>query len=144
MKSLLLALALMTPAAAVLAADAPTLPVTPAPAGAEVYIISPQDGATVPQSFTVRFGLKGMGVAPAGVSHENTGHHHLLVDVKVLPPAGQPIPKDEQHLHFGGGQTETTLKLSPGTHTLQLELGDANHIPFDKPLVSKVVTVHVK
>ena len=127
-----------------MAADAPALPVTKATAGAEVYIVSPQDGATVSQTFTVRFGLKGMGVAPAGVTHENTGHHHLLVDVKVLPAAGQPIPKDEQHLHFGGGQTETTLKLLPGTHTLQLELGDANHIPFDPPLVSKMITVHVK
>jgi hypothetical protein len=144
MKRLLLALALLTTAGSALAADAPGLPVTKATAGAEVYIISPQDGATVPQSFTVRFGLKGMGVAPAGVVHENTGHHHLLIDVKELPAAGQPIPKDEQHLHFGGGQTETTLKLSPGTHTLQLELGDSNHIPFDPPLVSKTITVHVK
>jgi uncharacterized protein DUF4399 len=146
MKRLLFALALVTATSigSALAADAAALPVTKAPAGAEVYIISPQDGATVPQSFTVRFGLKGMGVAPAGVTHENTGHHHLLVDVKVLPVAGQPIPKDEQHLHFGGGQTETTLKLSPGTHTLQLELGDTNHIPFDPPLVSKMITIHVK
>jgi hypothetical protein len=144
MKRLLLALALVTTAGYALAADTPALPVTKAPAGAEVYIISPQDGATVPQSFTVRFGLKGMGVAPAGVVHENTGHHHLLVDVKELPSAGQPIPKDEQHIHFGGGQTETTLKLAPGTHTLQLELGDSNHIPFDPPLVSKPITVHVK
>jgi hypothetical protein len=144
MKRLLLALALVTTAGYALAADAPALPVTKAPAGAEVYIISPQDGATVPENFTVRFGLKGMGVAPAGVVHDNTGHHHLLVDVKVLPAAGQPIPKDEQHLHFGGGQTETTLKLSPGTHTLQLELGDSNHIPFDPPVVSKPITVHVK
>lgn len=144
MKRLLLALALVTSAGSALAADAPALPVTKATAGAEVYIVSPQDGATVSQTFTVRFGLKGMGVAPAGVTHENTGHHHLLVDVKVLPAAGQPIPKDEQHLHFGGGQTETTLKLLPGTHTLQLELGDANHIPFDPPLVSKMITVHVK
>jgi hypothetical protein len=144
MKRLLLALALVTTAGYALAADAPALPVTKAPAGAEVYIISPQDGATVSQSFTVRFGLKGMGVAPAGVAHENTGHHHLLVDVKVLPTAGQPIPKDEQHIHFGGGQTEGTVKLPPGTHTLQLELGDSNHIPFDPPVVSKPITVHVK
>ncbi|GLQ94107.1 DUF4399 domain-containing protein [Dyella acidisoli] len=144
MKRLLLVVALATATGSIFAAEAPALPVTKAPAGAEVYIISPQDGATVPQSFTVRFGLKGMGVAPAGDAHEKTGHHHLLVDVKDLPPAGQPILKDEQHLHFGGGQTETTLKLSPGTHTLQLELGDTNHIPFDPPVVSKVVTVHVK
>jgi hypothetical protein len=144
MKRLLFTLALVASAGSALAADAPTLPVTKAPAGAQVYIISPQDGATVSQTFTVRFGLKGMGVAPAGVAHENTGHHHLLIDVKDLPAAGQPIPKDEQHVHFGGGQTEATVTLKPGTHTLQLELGDLNHIPFDPALVSKVVTVHVK
>lgn len=144
MKHLLLAVAFAAVAGTALAADAPALPVTKAPAGAEVYIISPQDGATVPQTFTVRFGLKGMGVAPAGVVHAKTGHHHLLVDVKALPPAGQPIPNDKQHMHFGGGQTETTLTLPPGTHTLQLDLGDANHIPFDPPVVSKAITVHVK
>jgi hypothetical protein len=144
MKRLLFTLALVASAGSALAADAPSLPVTKATAGAQVYIISPQDGATVPQTFTVRFGLKGMGVAPAGVAHENTGHHHLLIDVKEMPAAGQPIPKDEQHGHFGGGQTEATVTLKPGTHTLQLELGDLNHIPFDPPLVSKVVTVHVK
>jgi hypothetical protein len=143
MKRLLLA-ATMTALAGTVLAAAPGLPVTKSPAAAEVYIISPQDGATVPPSFTVRFGLKGMGVAPAGVAHDNTGHHHLLVDVKALPAAGQPIPKDDQHIHFGGGQTETTLKLTPGTHTLQLELGDANHIPFEPAVLSRPITVHVK
>ena len=125
-------------------ASAPALPTTAAPAGAEVYIISPADGATVGLEVTVRFGLKGMGVAPAGVVKENTGHHHLLVDVKDLPAAGQPIPADARHIHFGGGQTQTTLKLTPGTHTLQLELGDANHVPFEPALVSKKITIHVK
>ena len=144
MKRILLALALTGLTATVMAAEISGLPVTEATSGAEVYIIAPRDGATVGQEFTVRFGLKGMGVAPAGVDKEHTGHHHLLVDVKELPAAGQPIPKDDNHLHFGGGQTETTLKLKPGTHTLQLELGDANHIPFDPPLVSKRITVHVK
>jgi hypothetical protein len=144
MKRILLALALTGLTAAAIAADTPALPTTKAPGDAAVYIISPSDGATVGQEFTVRFGLKGMGVAPAGVDKEHTGHHHLLVDVKELPVAGQPIPKDENHIHFGGGQTETTLKLKPGTHTLQLELGDANHIPFDPPLVSKKITIHVK
>ncbi|WP_243042331.1 DUF4399 domain-containing protein [Dyella sedimenti] len=144
MKRMLLALALATMAGSALAADAPALPATKAPAGAEVYIISPKDGATVGQEVTVLFGLKGMGVAPAGVGKEGTGHHHLLVDVKELPAAGQPIPKDEQHLHFGNGQTETTLKLAPGTHTLQLELGDQNHVPFDPPVLSRKITVHVK
>lgn len=144
MKRILLALALTGLTAAVMAAEVPGLPVTKATSGAEVYIIAPRDGATVGQEFTVRFGLKGMGVAPAGVDKEQTGHHHLLVDVKELPAAGQPIPKDDNHLHFGGGQTETTLKLKPGTHTLQLELGDANHLPLDPPLASKKITVHVK
>ena len=146
MKRLVLAVAFSLAgfAAVANAAEATGLPVTKAPAGAEVYIISPKDGATVGESVTVHFGLKGMGVAPAGADKEKTGHHHLLVDVKDLPPAGQPIPKDETHLHFGGGQTETTLKLTPGTHTLQLEMGDQNHIPFDPALVSKKITIHVK
>jgi len=144
MKRVLLALALSGLVGTVMAADAPALPTTKTSSDAAVYIISPSDGASVGQQFTVRFGLKGMGVAPAGVAKEHTGHHHLLVDVKELPPAGQPIPKDDNHLHFGGGQTETTLKLKPGTHTLQLELGDENHVPFDPPLVSKRITIHVK
>jgi len=143
MKRILLALALTGLTSAALAADA-GLPVTPAPGGAAVYIISPANGATVGQDVTVRFGLKGMGVAPAGVAKEHTGHHHLLVDVKELPAAGQPIPNDANHIHFGGGQTETTLKLKPGTHTLQLELGDQNHVPFDPAVVSKKITIHVK
>ncbi len=123
MKRILLALALTGLVGAVMATDAPSLPVVKAPADAAVYIISPSDGAGVGQEFTVRFGLKGMGVAPAGVAREYTGHHHL---------------------HFGGGQTEALLKLKHGTHTLQLELGDENHIPFDPPLVSKRITIHVK
>lgn len=121
-----------------------TLPSTKAPAGAEVYFITPRDGATVGREVTVRFGLKGMGVAPAGVAREHTGHHHLLIDAPALPPAGQPIPSDGHHMHFGGGQTQTVLKLAPGTHTLQLELGDANHVPFGPPVVSRRITIHVK
>jgi hypothetical protein len=143
-KRILLALALTGLVGSAMAADAPGLPVTKAPAGAEVYIISPSDGATVGQDVTVRFGLKGMGVAPSGVAKEHTGHHHLLVDVTELPAAGNPIPADTHHIHFGGGQTQTTLKLAPGTHTLQLELGDQNHVPFDPALVSKKITIHVK
>lgn len=144
MKRILLALALTGLTGAALAVDAPGLPTTHAPGGAAVYIISPANGATVGQDVTVRFGLRGMGVAPAGVNKEHTGHHHLLVDVKELPAAGQPIPKDDNHIHFGGGQTETTLKLKPGTHTLQLELGDQNHVPFEPAMVSKKITIHVK
>lgn len=144
MKRILLALALTGIATSAIAADASALRAGKAAPGADVYIISPKDGATVSPHVLVRFGLKGMGVAPAGTVKENTGHHHLLIDVKELPAAGQPIPKDDQHLHFGGGQTETTLALKPGRHTLQLELGDANHLPFAPPLLSKKITIDVK
>jgi len=137
---LLFAAALSVPVAASAAAPARQQ----APADARVYIISPQDGSTVGENVTVRFGLSGMGVAPAGVERANTGHHHLLIDVKELPPGDQPIPSDAQHVHFGAGQTETVLHLKPGTHTLQLDLGDAGHRQFDPPLVSKKITIHVK
>ncbi len=120
------------------------LPRTAAPAGAELYFIAPADGATVDKEFTVRFGLKGMGVAPAGITLDKTGHHHLLIDVAELPPMNQPLPNDATHKHFGGGQTETTVTLPPGKHTLQLILGDALHIPFDPPVLSKKITVTVK
>lgn len=117
---------------------------TAAPAGAELYFISPLDGATVGQEFVVRFGLRGMGVAPAGSAIAKTGHHHLLIDVAELPAGNMPIPADANHVHFGGGQTETTLKLAPGKHTLQLDLADALHMQFDPPLVSKKITITVK
>ncbi len=115
-----------------------------APENVRVYIISPVDGATVDRKFTVRFGLQGMGIAPAGMHKAKTGHHHLLIDVDQLPNGALPIPADEQHIHFGGGQTQTTLELTPGTHTLQLALGDANHVQFDPPLVSERITINVK
>ncbi|MGA7298343.1 MAG: DUF4399 domain-containing protein [Rhodanobacteraceae bacterium] len=134
--------ALCTPPAA--AGQPASLPRHHAPAGARVYIISPTDGATVGPRFTVRFGLDGMGVAPAGVEKDKTGHHHLLIDVDKLPPSHMPMPADGHHLHFGGGQTQTDLELAPGTHTLQLDLGDARHMQFDPPLVSKRITIHVK
>jgi len=147
MKRLLLVAALTTLGAAAFAqtpAAASALPATKAPADAKVYFITPRDGATVGREVIVRFGLKGMGVAPAGVVREHTGHHHLLVDAPQLPLAAQPIPNDAHHLHFGGGQTQTVLKLAPGTHTLQLELGDASHVPFDPPVVSGRIAIHVK
>ncbi|UXI69579.1 DUF4399 domain-containing protein [Tahibacter amnicola] len=126
-------------------ATAPGLPPrTKAPANVELYIISPKDGEVVGKEFTVRFGLKGMGVAPAGVAKENTGHHHLLIDVATSPPMNLPLPNDDHHRHFGGGQTETTVTLPPGKHTLQLMLGDALHIPFDPPIQSPKITVEVK
>ena len=116
---------------------------TPAPAGAEAYIISPKDGAVVSNPVTVRFGSRGIGVAPAGVAREATGHHHLLIDTG-LPPLDQPIPSDAHHRHFGGGQTEVTLELSPGEHRLQLLLGDHNHVPHQPPVYSEPVTITVK
>ena len=108
-----------------------------------LYFISPQNGETVSSPVTVRFGLSGMGVAPAGVEKENTGHHHLLIDTD-LPKMDEPIPSDDKHLHFGGGQTETRLTLAPGQHTLQLLLGNWTHVPFNPPVVSDKITVTVK
>jgi len=117
---------------------------TPSPGEAEVYIISPADGATVSSPVRVQFGLHGMGVAPAGVAKENTGHHHLLVDLDEPPALDQPLPSDAHHRHFGGGQTETLLELPPGEHTLQLLLGDEAHIPHQPAVISKPVTITVK
>jgi len=117
---------------------------TPAPAGAAVYFISPANGAVVTSPVTVMFGLKGIGVAPAGVDNPRTGHHHLLIDVAKLPAMDSPVPTDANHKHFGGGQTETTVELAPGTHTLQLLLGDMSHIPHDPPILSEKITITVK
>ena len=111
--------------------------------GAVVYFHSPLDGARVPQRFSVKIGLKEMGVAPAGVTKEFTGHHHLLVDTDMVP-LDQPIPSDYNHIHLGNGQTETVLTLPPGTHTLQLLLGDHEHIPHRPPVMSKKITIYVR
>lgn len=140
--ALAFALALFGASSSAYADQAPS----PQPEGAAVYIISPVDGATVTSPLTVVFGLKGMGVAPAGVEKANTGHHHLLIDTDL--PAGEDlnysIPADAHHIHFGGGQTQTTIKLAPGKHRLQLLMGDANHVPHNPPLASEVVTVTVE
>jgi hypothetical protein len=118
---------------------------TAAPANAMVYFINVEDGDTVKSPFKIQFGLSGMGVAPAGVEKPKTGHHHVLVDATLTPEqAKEPIPADEHHLHFGGAQTETTVTLTPGRHTLQLVLGDWSHVPFNPPIVSPVITVEVK
>lgn len=117
---------------------------TPSPKGAEVYIFSPADGATVKSPVTVRFGLKGMGIAPAGIAFENSGHHHLLVDADAPADLSLPIPTSEHSLHFGKGQTETELKLTPGKHTLQLVLGDQMHVPHDPAVISKKITITVE
>lgn len=115
----------------------------PSSAKPEVYFIRPQDGATVSNPVLVRFGLKNMTVAPAGVEKPGTGHHHLLVDAP-LPPLDEPIPNDDNHLHFGKGQTETELRLAPGKHTLQLLMGDWTHIPHNPPVYSQPITIFVK
>lgn len=124
---------------------------TPAPEGAAAYFVNLEDGAVVSAPVKVVFGLTGMGVAPAGTEKENTGHHHILID---RPPLGEGedgaeeleygIPADDHHRHFGGGQTEVTLDLEPGQHTLQLVLGDMNHVPHDPPVTSDVITITVQ
>lgn len=116
---------------------------TPSPEGASVYIISPADGATVQSPVLVQFGLSGMGVAPAGVEWENTGHHHLIVDADT-PAFDQYLPADEHHIHFGGGQTEVSLELEPGEHSLQLVLADDSHLPHEPPVVSTKITITVE
>jgi hypothetical protein len=132
------------PAAAPSASAATATPRTPAPRDAYVYIGWPLDGATVYSNrVKVWFGTRNFGVAPAGVSVKNTGHHHLLIDAP-LPPLDQPIPSDSHHVHFGLGQTETVIELPPGTHTLQLLMGDADHIPHDPPVMSKRITINVR
>jgi hypothetical protein len=117
---------------------------TPSAKGVELYIISPQDGEVVSNPVRVQFGLRGMGVAPAGIDKANTGHHHLLIDVAVMPSMDQPLPSDENHRHFGGGQTEVELELSKGEHSLQLILGDMNHVPFSPPVISPKISINVK
>lgn len=124
---------------------------TPSNPDAVLYFVNLEDGQTVTSPVQVNFGLRGMGVAPAGTEAEMTGHHHLLVD---RPPLGEGedgalelengLPSDENHLHFGGGQTETTIELPPGQHTLQLVLGDAGHVPHSPPVVSEVITITVE
>lgn len=124
-------------------AAATVLPRTPSPAGASVSIISPADGETIGSPVTVRFAIEGMALVPAGTDDPDSGHHHLLIDTD-LPPLDQPIPTDEQHLHFGKAQTEAEVELASGTHTLQLLLGDARHIPHDPPVASEQITITVE
>jgi hypothetical protein len=116
----------------------------PSPKGAEVYIVSPGDGATIKGPVTVVFGLKGMGIAPAGIKFDATGHHHLLVDTDAPADLSQPLPANEKTLHFGKGQTQTTLTLPPGKHTLQLVLGDLLHVPHEPAVISKKITITVE
>ncbi|HKD54768.1 MAG TPA: DUF4399 domain-containing protein [Steroidobacteraceae bacterium] len=117
---------------------------TPSPPGVEVYIISPKNGATVHGAFKVQFGLtKEMGIAPAGMKFDNTGHHHLLIDIDAPADMNGPLPATDKIVHFGKGQTETTLTLPPGKHTLQLLLADMNHVPHQPPVISKKITITV-
>jgi hypothetical protein len=122
----------------------PQFKATPAPANAYVYIGWPNDGEVVRTThIKIWFGTRNFGVAPAGTNKANTGHHHLLIDT-ALPPMDQPIPNDKNHLHFGLGQTEAVIDLPPGTHTLQLLMGDGDHIPHDPPVMSRKITIHVR
>jgi hypothetical protein len=151
-KLIVAALVLAAPLAASLAvhAQTPAAPAaaaarTPSPPGAEVYIISPKNGARVKSPVLVQFGLKPvMGIAPAGVKFDNTGHHHLLIDTDAPADMSAPLPATDNLKHFGKGQTETSLPLAPGKHTLQLLLGDQNHIPHDPPVISKKITITVE
>ena len=142
--------------ASMLATAADGIPRSAPPEGAKVFIVSPKDGATVDKTFTVKFGIEGMGLKPAGDQTPHTGHHHLLVDVdkepvadmplptSLMPEAGVALPKGPQVLHFGKAQTETSITLTPGKHTLQLILGDQYHVPFKPSVESKKITVEVK
>lgn len=116
---------------------------SPAPEGAKVYIISPGNGETVTSPVRVVFGLSGMGVAPAGIDKEHTGHHHLIIDAP-LPNMNSPIPADDNYKHFGKGQTETLIELAPGKHTLQLLMGNFIHVPHQDAVASDVVEITVK
>jgi hypothetical protein len=139
MSRLLLALGVCLVAATAFAADRMA-----APAGAEVYFIAPQNGAKLHGPVTIKFGLKGMGIAPAGIKFDNTGHHHLLIDTDVSElNLDAPMPATDKIVHFGKGQTETTLTLTPGKHTLQLIFADYLHQSFNPPLTSKKITITV-
>jgi hypothetical protein len=138
----LLAVAALVAAALPVAAES-GLERSASPEGARVYFIAPVDGEKLASPFVVRFGLSQMGVAPAGTKKEATGHHHLIVDAD-LPPSDLPVPATDNYRHFGMGQTEVELSLSPGKHTLQLMLGDHMHIPHDPPIVSDRITVIVE
>jgi hypothetical protein len=131
-------------AVALMLSAAPAMAETASAPGTKVYFIGLKDGDTVGQTVTVHFGLKGMGIAPAGVDFANSGHHHLVVDLPT-PPMNEYLPTDNPKiLHFGKGQTETELKLPPGKHTLQLVFADMDHKPHNPPVVSDKITITVK
>lgn len=122
----------------------PAMPArTASAAKATLFFVGPADGETVSNPVTIVFGIDGMAVVPAGNDVPHSGHHHLLVDTG-MPDLGLPIPKDENHIHFGDGSTQTEITLPPGQHTLQMLLGDHLHIPHDPPLMSDVITINVE
>jgi len=140
MRKIVLSLVMLMAAATLAAAGE-----TPAPADAKVYFINLKDGDTVTSPVIIRFGLSGMGIAPAGTEVPNTGHHHLIIDDTIEGEAlNEAIPMDEKHLHFGKGQTEATVTLPKGQHTLQLVLGDWTHVPHKPPVMSERITVTVE
>ncbi|ESA34239.1 rod shape-determining protein [Leptolyngbya sp. Heron Island J] len=143
-RSLAIATLCLTCLLGLLVPSAYALDLSPAPEAATAYIISPSDSETVSSPFIVQFGLSGMGIAPAGIDRPNTGHHHLLIDVDELPSLTEPLQGSEQVLHYGAGQTETELSLTPGAHTLQLVLGNYSHIPHENPVISEKITVTVE
>jgi hypothetical protein len=143
MKDLVLTRRALLASTALLAVPARVFAATPSAPGAVVYFISPRNGAKVKSPFRVQFGLKGMGVTHAGDEFKNSGHHHLLIDVTEPLDPEDSIPSDKNHVHFGAGQTETTLDLPKGPHTLQLVLGDANHVPFSPSVQSAKIRITV-
>ncbi|BBP80026.1 DUF4399 domain-containing protein [Pseudomonas gingeri NCPPB 3146 = LMG 5327] len=138
------ALATVLLSSSLLAVAADGIPRSAPPEGAKVFIESPKDGATVDKTFTVKFGMEGLKLAPATDQTPGTGHHHLLVDQKELPDASVPIPATDTVIHYGKAQTETQLTLTPGKHTLQLVAGDKLHMQFNPTVASKRITVNVK
>ena len=134
---------LLLASTALLALPRRLLAATPSPPGAMAYFITPRNGAKVKSPVTIRFGLKGMGVTHAGDDFKNAGHHHLLIDVTEKLDPESAIPMDKNHMHFGAGQTETILNLPKGVHTLQLVLGDANHVPFSPSVQSRKIRITV-
>lgn len=131
------------PASPPAAAAAPSLTSTAAPDGARVFFVDLANGAEVSSPLLVKFGAEGIAIAPAGTDQPASGHHHLVIDAE-LPPADAPVPANANYVHFGKGQTETTIELTPGTHTLQLVFANYLHVPFNPPLASEKITVTVK
>lgn len=132
-----------TPAAPAAAPAAPSLTSTAAPEGARVYFVDLANGAEVSSPLTVKFGVEGIAIAPAGTDQPASGHHHLVIDAE-LPPADAPVPANANYVHFGKGQTETTIELTPGAHTLQLVFANYLHVPFNPPLASEKISITVK